>query len=448
VAVGEKVRYDARNERLLVGERVIEWDGAGALGAPLEVAAPAALTSLAHALRAIADDGPSDDVTLWLSADPAEHFDDELSMSTPVSVHWSRDELRLVAYSAVSANPDRRALQKLAARLAERRGAVLRRFEIQEQRGDHLARVEFAPSLRARTLGEVHALGEELAALVEAADGTGTLGPSEAVELIEGGHAAALVGLPESDWLEAKRVPYPLADVRGELEMAKDIAAFANAGGGIVVIGIKTRRTPEGEVLQEVNRCRFAEVSGRRYRSVITRRVVPVVEGLRVGRGPKGASGEGVAYVLVPRQAEELKPFLVGGTILDGRVAGAFVSVPVRVGEDTTAISPAAIQAQLRSATQAAERDRELNRIRGELERVALASSPFNDIVEAARREGVQVNVTARDASFTAPDGRVITIGLDRQGVVDPLRREQLLEKLQEFGVPMIRTSRGFLRPV
>jgi hypothetical protein len=49
----------------------------------------------------------------------------------------------------------------------------------------------------------------------------------------------------------------------------------------------------------------------------------------------------------VPPQPEELKPFLVHGAILEGKVEGAFVSIVRRRGEHSVPITAPAIHAML-----------------------------------------------------------------------------------------------------
>jgi hypothetical protein len=62
-----------------------------------------------------------------------------------------------------------------------------------------------------------------------------------------------LLGLAECGWLDAKDGIYQLDDPAGAEELAKDVAAFANAkGGGLLLVGFSTRKEHDGEVLDRV----------------------------------------------------------------------------------------------------------------------------------------------------------------------------------------------------
>jgi hypothetical protein len=59
---------------------------------------------------------------------------------------------------------------------------------------------------------------------------------------------AALIGLDEDTWLEAKgKNPYDFATPAGRYELAKDTTAFANAEGGILLIGLATAPAAEAK---------------------------------------------------------------------------------------------------------------------------------------------------------------------------------------------------------
>ena len=76
---------------------------------------------------------------------------------------------------------------------------------------------------------------------------------------------------PESDWVDFKRAPYHLEEKNPKLELAKDVSAFANAQGGVIVIGIKARRleTEKIEVADELTPVRIDMVDCGRIRDVV-----------------------------------------------------------------------------------------------------------------------------------------------------------------------------------
>ncbi|MEU0030859.1 hypothetical protein [Streptomyces sp. NPDC006335] len=55
-----------------------------------------------------------------------------------------------------------------------------------------------------------------------------------------------ILGTPESEWVDFKSVPpegpYDLSTDKGKFELAKDVAAFSNALGGLIVCGFKARK--------------------------------------------------------------------------------------------------------------------------------------------------------------------------------------------------------------
>jgi hypothetical protein len=80
-------------------------------------------------------------------------------------------------------------------------------------------------------------IGEEAVALLGALD-HGGITLEVAAGLLRAGMAELLLGQRESAWLDAKKQPYRLSDERHKLELAKDVAAFANG------VGRSDRRDP------------------------------------------------------------------------------------------------------------------------------------------------------------------------------------------------------------
>src|ERR1035437_218677 len=81
--------------------------------------------------------------------------------------------------------------------------------------------------------------------------------PKEVMEKLEAHDFDALIGVIESEWLDAKETPYHLDSPKQKLELAKDVAAMANASGGITVIGFDCEKLPTtaGERICKV--CQF-----------------------------------------------------------------------------------------------------------------------------------------------------------------------------------------------
>ena len=59
------------------------------------------------------------------------------------------------------------------------------------------------------------------------------------------------------------------------------------------------------------------------------------------------SSGQGLVVVAVPAQEEELKPFLVHGAMVSGKIQGAYISIVRRSGEDSIPITAQQIHSTL-----------------------------------------------------------------------------------------------------
>jgi hypothetical protein len=181
---------------------------------------------------------------------------------------------------------------------------------------------------------------------------------------IDGAHALlltgrpdVLLGQPESTWLEAKRKGYGLQHSEVEkYEYARDLASFANSeNGGLLVIGLATDTDNAGiDVIRKVTPCKPGALNTQSYAHVAHSKIVPPIEGLEISRITVD-DGE-MLVIRVPPQAEYLKPFLVAGAVINGKVTGAFVSLPQRRGTDKWNMSPEAIHSLLVAARVALRR--------------------------------------------------------------------------------------------
>lgn len=74
----------------------------------------------------------------------------------------------------------------------------------------------------------------------------------ELIAVLENGDDDAVVGVHESTWFDAKSGPYQLDNAKHVWELAKDVSAMSNVGGGVILIGAKTERT-EGSLVEYVS---------------------------------------------------------------------------------------------------------------------------------------------------------------------------------------------------
>lgn len=151
-------------------------------------------------------------------------------------------------------------------------------------------------------------LALDLAALLAAAR-EGQVDLRSARDPVLGGHARARVGLREGRWLDAKGAPYRLELKREAWELAKDVAAFAGADGGLIVIPATTHIHAGVEMIDEVKDLPLALLDEARYRDVIAARVYPVPRGVEIAAVPIRPE-RGVLSIYVPPQPDDEKRVL------------------------------------------------------------------------------------------------------------------------------------------
>jgi hypothetical protein len=194
---------------------------------------------------------------------------------------------------------------------------------------------------------------ERVAGLVDNAIGllqavsAGEFNRSVALQVLRANHPDALLGQPESVYLDVKQSHYDLTTAHGEIELTQDVARFANGEhGGLVVIGMRGKKVPGGEVISKLVPVPVSGRDVRRYRLVIERRLFPLVDGLEVF-AVDAPGGGNLLVVHIPPQAEELKPFLVHGAVIEGNVERAFISIVRRRDEYSVPITAPAIHEML-----------------------------------------------------------------------------------------------------
>ncbi len=133
---------------------------------------------------------------------------------------------------------------------------------------------------------------------------------------------AALIGLDEDTWLEAKRGnPYDFATPAGRYELAKDTTAFANAEGGILLVGLTTALAADAKTERIIahDLCPQAEFDVGQYLGIIKEHVYPAIRGLNIYWLPVNAEAtHGLGVIEVPPQSPHLKYFLMAKVVDSG----------------------------------------------------------------------------------------------------------------------------------
>jgi hypothetical protein len=190
-------------------------------------------------------------------------------------------------------------------------------------------------------------LGRSIVELLSAADTGEGLTAELSARLVAAGQVSALLGQPETAWLEAKVQLWDLTSEAGKIELGQDVTRFANSTvTALLVVGCGTKKIDGIDTLVRGPGIALSRRDVDRVHKSIDARVHPPIDDLEVGLAEDGRGGQ-LLYILVPQQPEELKPFLVHGAIVDGRVEGGFFSIVRRRGEHSIPISPEALHSSI-----------------------------------------------------------------------------------------------------
>ncbi len=178
---------------------------------------------------------------------------------------------------------------------------------------------------------------------------------TELVAALVGLDFAGVVGTGESDWIDFKSQPYQTDEngrltERGRWELAKDVACFANASGGLLVLGFQTEK-PEHTILEQASAVApipMTLINAESYTKVIAAWIYPLVRGVTTTWFESApSSGRGIFVIDVPSQDDYEKPFLVRKTVdVDGRASESW-SASIREGDRCAPIPIERLHAQI-----------------------------------------------------------------------------------------------------
>lgn len=354
----KQVRYRIATEELLVDSEVVGVLDRGYLPNRFVVDASAVgdatLSSIRNALAKARDVERFDG-----AADPDEFDTIQLVLTPGPDMEWAEPrvtlglvgsgKLRLEVEVAVMRVPSssHEAIEALVrGHLADSQIDVVRIWSYENDDYDFYQAV-LSLDGRGRTIQELYSAGERIHQLCGA-----FLAHEYSVHMfrsiLRGGRPELLLGQYESKWFEAKSAAYDLDDHAQRIELAQDVARFANSEDeGLLVLGLRTKKDQTGDRVVSVHPIGGLPKAARLHKS-LDQFVYPPIDGLEVELVSARPGGPpALLIIFVPAQADELKPFLVAGAVVHGKVEGAFISIVRRRGEHSIPVSPAAIHTAL-----------------------------------------------------------------------------------------------------
>lgn len=340
--------YDSGLPGLRVrGRGIVLQDDIGDLRAPLEVLRDASATSLRQAVARYQHEHGGESTTVWTSTTPAAHFSITYSPLEPTALEVSPKRILLRTIAELRTTLTEDALENITRSFLEDAGASLLECDVEGEGFDTYWSVVYEVRSRGRTVEQLLAYGGRLEAFLGALDPTGSIAPDSIAPLARRGFLDVLLGHPETAWLDVKSQGYDLAEDFKRVELARDVAAFANSEhGGILLVGASTRSIGGTDVITKVAPVPVDSINPRRYRAVIDARVVPPVEHLGV-EAVRDSTSHGYLIITIPPQPEQHKPFLVHGAVVAKRVEGTYISVVRRRGEDNMPINAISLHSML-----------------------------------------------------------------------------------------------------
>lgn len=172
--------------------------------------------------------------------------------------------------------------------------------------------------------------------------------PYMILRAIQLGRLDFLLGVPESETIEVKSSAYDLKngdEAAWKLELSQDVTQFANANGGLLLIGYRTKRKNGLDIIERLTPVQPKPTRLQSYADILKAHIHPPISGLQLGSVPI-ASNE-VIYFYVPPQPEESKPFLVTGTFVDCCHIPSGISIVRRQGDGIVHVSAQEIHAAI-----------------------------------------------------------------------------------------------------
>lgn len=173
--------------------------------------------------------------------------------------------------------------------------------------------------------------------------------PYLALRMVQAGQANVLLGFQESEWLECKSVAYEFKNIDEALwkhELAEDVAQFANTEtGGLLLVGFRTKKKAAVDTIEKITPVPASDTRPGQYRDILKQRIHPPISRLLIEAFPW--NGGQIVCIFVPPQIYENQPYLVSGSVIQGRYIRSGVTIVRRRGDGSIPITAAEIHSTL-----------------------------------------------------------------------------------------------------
>jgi len=201
--------------------------------------------------------------------------------------------------------------------------------------------------------------------------------------IVNSGDFDSLIGSTESEFFDCKREAYNLKIDAAKYELAKDVSAFANAGGGYILIGIETKKSDKTfyDEITAIHSLNENICNPKQFIDIISDWIYPKLRDIVAKWCPtKENPDKGIFVINIPNQSGINKPFLIKRTLQDtGRISEVLFGYSERKQERNEPKTVAELYQILRDGLNYGDNlDRRLQSIETTLQELS-KPSPIND---------------------------------------------------------------------
>lgn len=155
-------------------------------------------------------------------------------------------------------------------------------------------------------------------------------------EILKSGEFARLKGIVEDEHLECKGQPYDLTWDGNKRELAKDVSSFANSDGGLIIIGVRTKKGEHfGDEIEEIRPFDQGILNPGQYHNIIREWIYPAPIDIKIEFWRASLGQAGVFVIDVPKQPDNRKPFLIKKIIEQQKIVETVFGYAERVRDNS-----------------------------------------------------------------------------------------------------------------